>query len=428
MNGIVFLVLLIGLFILGVPVAFSLGITAVVLMLMQYGTIQINTLAQMTVSGINSFTMLAVPLFLLAGKLMNTGGITNRLFNFAKVIIGFLPGGLGHVNVVSSIIFAGMSGTAVSDAGGLGAIEIKAMKDHGFDTDFACAVTSASSTIGPIIPPSLPMVVYGMMASASVGALFMAGILPGLLMAAVMMVVVTVYAVKNNYPREPFPTVKALFISLKEGILPLMTPIIIIGGIYSGYFTATEAAVVAVVYSFILSVFVYKEMNMKQLTDVLRETVKDSATIGLILATSALYGNVLIRAQIPQQLLELLTGSISSPIVMMLILNVFLLIVGCFMEPISAITILMPLLNPLIQAMGINPVHFGVVMVLNLMIGLLTPPFGMVLFVISRIGDISIIRPTKALIPWIGALLFTLLILSLFPQISLFLPKALGML
>ena len=256
----------------------------------------------------------------------------------------------------------------------------------------------------------------------------MAGILPGLLMAAVMMVVVTVYAVKNNYPREPFPTVKALFISLKEGILPLMTPIIIIGGIYSGYFTATEAAVVAVVYSFILSVFVYKEMNMKQLTDVLRETVKDSATIGLILATSALYGNVLIRAQIPQQLLELLTGSISSPIVMMLILNVFLLIVGCFMEPISAITILMPLLNPLIQAMGINPVHFGVVMVLNLMIGLLTPPFGMVLFVISRIGDISIIRLTKALIPWIGALLFTLLILSLFPQISLFLPKALGML
>ena len=167
---------------------------------------------------------------------------------------------------------------------------------------------------------------------------------------------------------------------------------------------------------------------MKQLTDVLRETVKDSATIGLILATSALYGNVLIRAKIPQQLLELLTGSISSPIVMMLILNVFLLIVGCFMEPISAITILMPLLNQLIQAMGINPVHFGVVMVLNLMIGLLTPPFGMVLFVISRIGDISIIRLTKALIPWIGALLFTLLILSLFPQISLFLPKALGML
>lgn len=427
MNGVIFLVLLIGLFILGVPVAFSLGITAVVLMMMQYGTIQINTLAQMTVSGINSFTMLAVPLFLLAGKLMNTGGITNRLFNFAKVIIGFLPGGLGHVNVVSSIIFAGMSGTAVSDAGGLGAIEIKAMKDHGFDNEFACAVTSASSTIGPIIPPSLPMVVYGMMASASVGALFMAGILPGLLMALVMMVVVTIYAVKNKYPREPFPTVGTFLISLKEGILPLMTPIIIIGGIYSGYFTATEAAVVAVVYSFILSVFIYKEMSMKQLVEVLRETVKDSATIGLILAASALYGNVLIRAQIPQQLLALLTGSISSPVVMMLILNVFLLIVGCFMEPISAITILMPLLNPLIQAMGINPVHFGVVMVLNLMIGLLTPPFGMVLFVISRIGDISIVRLTKALIPWIGALLCTLLLLSLFPQISLFLPKALGM-
>ncbi len=426
MNTAIFLTTLIGMFLLGVPIAFSLGITSVVLMLLAWGTIRISTIPQMMISGINSFTILAVPLFLLAGKLMNTGGITRRLFDFAKILVGFLPGGLGHVNVVASVIFAGMSGTAVSDAGGLGAIEIKAMREHGFDNEFSCAVTSASSTIGPIIPPSLPMVIYGMMASASVGTLFLAGIIPGLFMALVMMGVVAVYAARKNYPREPFPTFAALAKSTREGFLPLMTPVIIIGGIYGGIFTPTEAAVVAVVYAFVLSVFVYREMSLAALVQTLRETVADSAAIGIILACSTLYGNILIRAQIPQKLLAFMTGEISSPVVTLLVLNVFLLIVGCFMEPISAIMILMPLLNPIIQAMGINPIHFGLVMILNLMIGLLTPPVGMVLFVISRVGDIPVLRLSKALLPWIGALLLVLLVLTLVPEITLFLPRILG--
>lgn len=427
MEGIIFIVLLIVLFIIGVPISFSLGITATTLMLISFGKLNFASIPQMMITGVNSFTILAVPLFLLAGKLMNIGGITDRLFSFAKSIVGFLPGGLGHVNVVASVIFSGMSGTAVSDAGGLGMIEIKAMREHGFDNDFACSVTAASSTIGPIIPPSLPMVIYGMLASVSVGTLFIAGIIPGLFMALIMMLVVAIYAKKRNYPREKFPTFKEFVVALRQGILPLITPLIIVVGIYSGVFTPTEAAVVVVFYALFLSFVVYKEMTMKQLHVILQETVRDSAVIGLIVGASTLYGNVIIRAMIPQMILKTVTSSISSPLMMLLILNVFLLLIGCFLETVSAITILMPLILPLLLATGIDPIHFGVIMVLNLMIGVITPPFGLVMFVISKIGDISVTRLSRVLLPWIGALLVALTILTVFPQITLFLPRLLGM-
>lgn len=426
MLSIVFVVALIFLFIIGVPVAFSLGITAVLLMVLGWGGIRLGSIPQLMVAGVNTFTILAVPLFLLAGKLMNSGGITTRIFEFCRRCVGFLPGGLAHVNILNSIIFAGMSGTAVSDAGGPGAIEIKAMTDNGYEKEFACAVTCASATVGPIIPPSLPMVVYGMMASVSIGALFMAGIIPGLLMGAIMMVVVAIYAKKRHYPREPFPTFKLFWTSLKKGFLPLLTPLIIIVGIYAGIFTPTEAAVVVVIYALILTTFVYKEMTWAKLYQILKETVIDSAAIGLILATSTLYGNVVIRAQIPQTVLAALTEAIHSPLMMLLVLNVFLLIVGCFMETVSAITILMPLILPLLDATGINPIHFGVIMVLNLMIGVLTPPFGLVLFVISRVGNVSIPRLVRALAPWLMALLAALTLLTVFPDITLFVPRMLG--
>lgn len=427
MTGLVFIAVLVFLFLAGVPVAFSLGITSVILMYLGWGSLRLGSIPQMMVAGVNTFTILAVPLFLLAGKLMNVGGVTKRLFRFAQILVGFLPGGLGHVVVASNVIFAGMSGTAVSDATGLGPIVIQAMKQSGFDTEFSCAVMAAASTIGPIIPPSLPMVIYGMMASASVGALFVGGILPGLLMAAIMMCVVGFYAIKNHYPRDPFPSAREFFEGLKGGFLPSLTPVIIIGGIYSGFFTPTEAAVVVVLYAFFLSTVVYREMTWPKLHQVLRETVRDSAAIGLILATATLYGNVIIRAQIPQMVLQALTTSIHSPLMMLLILNVFLLIVGCFMETISAITILMPIILPLLQQTGINPIHFGIVMVLNLMIGVLTPPFGLVLFVMSRIGGLSLDRLTRALLPWIGALLLALTLVTLFPEITLFLPRLLGL-
>lgn len=425
--AVIFIALLVALFMLGVPVVFSLGLSSIVLMFLNGGVIRFNTVVQQMFSGGSNFTMVAAPMFLLAGKIMNNGGVTDRLFNFAKQLVGFLPGGLGHVNVVASVIFAGMSGTAMSDAGGLGQIEIKAMTDDGFDLDFTCAVTAASSTVGPIIPPSIPMIFYAMAASVSVGSLFLAGVLPGFLMAGIMMAVVAVYAHINHYPKSPFPTFKTFFKALKGGILPLMTPAIILGGIYTGWFTPTESGAIAVVYSFVLSVYVYRTVSLKDFIPILRETVSQSATIAVIIATASLYGNVIIRAQIPQTVLGAFSTYIHTPAVALIAINVFLLIVGCFMEVTSAILILMPLFLPILAANNINLVHFGIIIVLNLMIGLLTPPFGLLLFIISRIGDISMERLIKALLPWIGALMAALAIVTFIPEVSLWLPRLVGM-
>ncbi|MGI6031334.1 MAG: TRAP transporter large permease [Eubacteriales bacterium] len=427
MGTALFLVFLIVLFIVGMPVGFSLGIASMVVMAGQRSGIKFGTIIQQMIGGVNTFTLLAVPLFLLAGKLMNLSGITDKLFHFARIVVGWLPGGLGHVNVLASIIFAGMSGTAVSDASGLGVVEIKAMKDAGFDGGFSCSVTAASSTVGPIIPPSLPLVVYGTMSGASVGALFIAGILPGLLMAAIMMVVVAIYAHLKSYPRDKFPTFKEFLSGLKDGFLPLMAPVIILLGIYTGLFTPTEAAAIVVFYSLLLGVVVYRELDWKTLHAVLKETVSDAATIGLIVAGATLYGNVIIKAMIPQTLLELVTSAITSKYVMLFVINIFLLVVGMFLETTSAITILMPLLLPILNEMGIDLVHFGIIIVLNLMIGVLTPPFGIVLFVTSRIGDISIQGLTKALLPWLAALFFALMLVTYIPQISLIMPQMAGL-
>lgn len=418
----VFLVALLLLFLLAMPVAFSMGLTSIILMLLD-GDIQYANVAQQVMGGVNSFIILAVPLFLLAGKLLNTGGITDRIFKFCKVCVGFLPGGLAHVNVASSIVFSGMSGTAVSDAAGLGQIEVKAMREAGYSSKFASAITAASSTIGPIIPPSLPMVIYGVAAGASVGALFLAGIIPGLIMGLALMLLCAFLAKRRGYPRGEKPTVKSFFSALREAFLPLMTPVIIIGGIYSGWFTPTEAAVVAVIYAFMLSKFVYKELSWAGLIPVLRETARDSAILGLIIACASLYGNVIMRAQIPMDVLAFFTQFADSKLSMLLVLNVFLLFVGAFMETISAITILMPIMTPLLEQYSIDPVHFGVVMVLNLMIGLLTPPFGIVLFVMAKIGNISIMALVKELLPFMGVLLFVLLIITIFPQLIMWLPN-----
>lgn len=426
MGAAIFLIVLVAIFLTGVPVAFSLGITSMLLMYFDRG-VRWGTLIQQMVGGINTFTLLAVPLFLLSGKLMNVSGITDRLFNFAKVLVGWLPGGLGHVNVVASVIFAGMSGTAVSDASGLGAIEIRAMNNAGFDNDFSCSVTAASSTLGPIIPPSMPLVVYGTMSGASVGALFVAGLLPGLLMAVIMMAVVTYFAIKRHYPKEDLPTFNAALKGFGQGFLPMLSPVIILVGIYTGLFTPTEAAAIVVFYSLFLGIFVYKELNLKEIHKAFRETAEDSATIGLIVAGATLYGSVIIKAMIPQQILTTITASIKEPWLMMLVINIFLLAVGMFLETVSAITILMPLLLPILKEMDINLVHFGIIMILNLMIGVLTPPFGIVLFVTSRIGNISVEKMSYALLPWIAALFVALMLITYFPEISLVVPRMMGL-
>lgn len=427
MNTTVLLILIgmLILFLLKVPVYVSMAITGCALMLATTG-MKWSILSQYLYTGTSSFTLLAIPLFLLAAKLMNTGGITKRLFAFCMKVVGWLPGGLGHVNVLSSVIFAGMSGTAVSDAGGLGSIEIKAMNENGFDNDFSCCVTAASSTLGPIIPPSIPLVVYATVSGASVGALFMAGIIPGLVMALIMMLVVSVYALIRHYPRTKFPSAREFLVALKEGFLPLMAPVILLVGIYGGVFTPTESAAIVVLYSLFLDIFVYHELTLSKFISLLKETVRDGVTIAWIIAGATFFGYVATRAKIPQMILEAMTSVVSSKVALLLIINVFLLIIGCFLETASAITIVVPLIAPLLAAYDVNMTQFGIIMVLNLMIGLLTPPFGLVLFVISRIGHISIARFTKALLPWMGALLVALLLVTFIPQLSLWLPTLLG--
>ena len=428
MNTTVLLILIgmLVLFLLKVPIFASMSLTGIALMLTR-GGIKWGIISQYLYTGTNSFTLLSIPLFLLAAKLMNTGGITRRLFAFCMKIVGWLPGGLGHVNVLASVIFAGMSGTAVSDAGGLGSIEIQAMRENGFDNDFACCVTAASSTLGPIIPPSIPLVVYATVSGASVGALFIAGIVPGIVMALIMMSLVFFFAKKRKYPKTKFPTGREFLKALKEGFLPLMAPVILLVGIYGGVFTPTESAAVVVIYSLVLDVFIYRELTFKKFISILKDTVRDAVTIALIIAGATLFGYVATRAKIPQMILTAMTSAISNKVVFLLILNLFLLIIGCFLETASAITIVVPLIMPLLTAFGVNLTQFGLIIVLNLMIGLLTPPFGLVLFVVSKIGGISIGRFSKALLPWLIALLVALLLVTFIPSLSLWLPTALGM-
>ena len=385
---IVILICMLALFLLKVPVYISMALTGCALMMATTG-MKWSILSQYLYTGTNSFTLLAIPLFLLAAKLMNTGGITRKLFAFCMKVVGWLPGGLGHVNILSSVIFAGMSGTAVSDAGGLGAIEIRAMNENGFDNDFSCCVTAASSTLGP----SIPLVVYATVSGASVGALFMAGIIPGIVMAFIMMVVVTIYAVKRHYPRTKFPTAGEFFHALKEGFLPLMAPFILLVGIYGGVFTPTESAAIVVLYSLVLDVFIYRELTMKKFI--------------AIIAGATFFGYVATRAKIPQMILASMTSIVSNKFTLLIIINVFLLIIGCFLETASAITIVVPLILPLLAAYDINLTQFG--------------------FVISKIGNISIGRFSKALVPWLGALLAALLLVTFIPRLSLWFPTLLGM-
>lgn len=386
-----------------------------------------SILGQYLYTGVDSFTLLSIPLFLLAAKIMNTGSITKKLFSFCMKVVGWLPGGLGHVNVLCSVIFAGMSGTAVSDAGGLGSIEIKAMNENGFDNDFSCCVTAASSTLGPIIPPSIPLVVYATVSGASVGALFMAGIIPGIIMAILMMILVSAYAILRHYPRTKFPSSGEFFTALKDGFLPLMAPVILLVGIYGGVFTPTESAAIVVCYSLFLEVIIYRELTLKKFISVLKETFRDSVTIALIIAGATFFGYVATRVRIPQLILRGMTSIVSSQFMLLFLINIFLLIIGCFLETASAITIVVPLIMPLLKAYHVNLTQFGIIMVLNLMIGLLTPPFGLVLFVVSKVGHISVGRFSRALLPWLGCLLVALLLITFVPQISLWFPKFLGM-
>ena len=376
-------------------------------------------------NGVNSQTLLAVPFFVLAGNLMNGGGVTTRIFDFAASMIGHKKGGLAHVNVLASLIFSGMSGSALADAGGLGQLEIKSMKDAGFDEGFAGGITAASCIIGPLVPPSTPLIIYAVLANQSVEKLFMAGFLPGLLTTAALMIMCAYLAHKRNYPSEPKRSWGYRLNSFKKSFWALLTPIIILFGIFTGYFTPTEAAVVAALYTMILGFFVYKELTLKSFFKICLDSIKTSGTIVLMILGVTLFQFVISREQMPQAIATFFVSNVNSKLMLLLMINIVLLLLGTCIDALPLQMILVPILLPAVMAYGVNPIQFGVVVIFNLMIGILTPPMGTALFVVSRVGNIQFKTLVKGVLPFLIPLIITLILLNVFPQITLFLPTLL---
>ncbi|MGF1735358.1 TRAP transporter large permease [Photobacterium satsumensis] len=406
----------------GMPVAFTLYVVSIGYLLLNTG---IALSPQKIISGLNSFPLLAVPFFIFSGLLMNSAGITDKMFHFARNLTGHFTGSLGHVNILASLLFSGMSGSAHADAGGLGQLEIKAMRDEGYDDGFSGAITAASSVIGPLMPPSIPMVIYGVMSGASVGALFLAGVVPALLCSVALMVMVYVIAKKKNYSVYPRASMREICSSFKDASLALLTPVIIIGGIFSGIVTPTEAAVVASLYAMFLGFFVYKKLTVKKLIELIHETVNTSAVIGFLIGGVSLFGFLIIKEDIPMKAAELFLQVTDSPIVFLLMVSVMLFILGAFIETLALLLILIPILLPITVQLGIDPVHFGVVVVLNMMLGILTPPMGVSLFVVSKVGNIPYETLARSVIVFLIPLIAVLLAIIFFPQLVLFLPQML---
>jgi len=406
---------------IGVPIHVSLGLSGIMFFIAE--GLPLTAATQTIINGTNSFPLIAIPFFIFAGHLMNSSQVTDRIFSFARSLVGWMPGGLGHVNVGSSVIFAGMSGAAVADAGGLGAIEIKAMQDAGYDKKFAVGLTAASSTIGPIIPPSLALIIYGVIAEVSIGKLFLAGIIPGLIMMTALMVMVTWFAVKRDYPKDATFRWTTVLSTGQRAILPIMTPVLIIGGILTGAFTPTESAVAAVFYTLLLGTVFYRTLTLNTIINDAIETIKTTAAVMMIVASAAIFAWALTAGQAAELLTDELVPLTSSPTMLLFVVMAIVFIIGFFMETIAAITILVPLLLPACLAAGVDPVHLGIVLVLNLMIGLLTPPVGMVLYVLAKVSNTKFEDCVKAVIPFLVPLIAVLILLVIFPQLSLWLPE-----
>ena len=452
----------------GLPVAVAMAGSSLLYILIS-GSVPDIVVAQRMISGIESFPLLAVPFFILAGNLMNVAGITGRIYTFAVALVGWMRGGLGQVNIIGSVIFSGMSGTAIADAAGLGAIEIKAMVEHGYSREFSVGVTAASATLGPIIPPSLPFVIYGMMANVSIGALFVAGILPGLFMTLLMMITVGYFARKNGWGADTpflwsrlgqatleiaivlaFPmavwlmTLAGVSVNVAAGgafavllaldwyfnfsaVMALMAPVILIGGMTMGWFTPTEAAMAAVIWALFLGLVRYRSMTFKTLAKASFDTIETTASVLFIVTAASIFAWLLTTTQAAQMLADWILSVTQNKWVFLLLANVLILFVGCFIDTIAAITILVPILLPIVTKLGIDPIHFGLIMTLNLMVGLLHPPLGMVLFVLARIARLSVERTTLAILPWLVPLMLALIAITYVPGITLWLPQHLGL-
>ena len=414
--------LLLVLIMMNLPIAVAMGMTAIIFFIGLGNSSLLTMLPQRMYASTTSFTLLAIPFFILAGNLMNTGGITNRIFRFAKAVIGHVPGGLGQVSVVANVIFSGMSGSAIADAAGLGQILHKAMVDNGFKPKFSAAIVASAATIGPVIPPSIPFVLYGALTGVSVSKLFLAGFIPGSLMAIAMMVAIAFLAKRYHLPKGNKADFKELVVSVKEALLPLLTPVIIIGGILTGFFTPTEAAVVACLYALFLG-FLYKDLTLKDLPSVFWLSIKQTISLMFIIAAAGFFGWLTIHQKIPDQIIFSLAGVSATSTGILAMIIIIVLILGCFLEGNAIFIITIPIFLPIAQKFGIDLVNFGVVMTLLIMLGNLTPPVGMCLFAVSSFSKVSIGTLAKEVWPYLIGIFMVTVLIAYVPQIATFLPN-----
>ena len=424
MSLVLFFVIFFALLLIGVPIYLSMLLPSIIYLVSN--NMSLLMIAQKCMNGLNSYTLIAIPFFIMAASVMNHGSVTTRIFNFCRALVGHHRGGLGYVNVLASVIFAGMSGSAVADVGGLGQVEIKAMRDAGYDDGFTIGITAASGTIGPIIPPSIPFVVYATYSGASTGALFMAGILPGVFMALVLCVMCYFIAKKQNSPADPKSSGKEIWKTFKDSILALLMPIIIIGGIWSGIATPTEAALLATVYALLVCSCVLKELRLKDLYEIIWDTIYNTMPIMLVIAGATIFSFIVSYERLDTILLNFFVGLTSNKYIILLCIDLMVLIMGMFFDCTVIVMLLTPLLIPLASSFGLSMVHIGVVVVLNAMIGLLTPPVGYSLYVLNSVTGYPVMKIAKWCVPWMIPLIFTLLVVTLVPGISMWLPVLLG--
>ena len=407
----------------GMPLFASMGLAAFAFV--HFGGLNDSIVPQKMGQAINSFPLIAAPLFILMGNILGAAKLTDRIVAFASACIGWVRGGYAHASILASMIFAGMVGSAVADAAGTGAIEIRAMRRAGYRAETAAAINAAAATIGPIIPPSLPMVIYGITADASIGRLFLAGVIPGIMMGVSLMIMVAIVARRQGFERDVFGGWGKIWRTFREGFPALMAPALLLGGMFSGLFTPTEAAAVATLYALFLGFVVYRTLEVRQLPALFIESAETTGLVSVLVMVAGALGWCMSVSRLPQTLTPLLVGGIGHPLVFLLVVNLLLLLVGCFMEALAAILLLIPILVPAAVSFGIDPTQFGLIMIFNLILGTIHPPVGVVLFVTSRIAGISFEAMSRAILPWLVPLLMVLALITVFPPLTTALPNLL---